>query len=127
MDVFLGIFERSYDKVSNFGVYTNAANLQSDSPEHAVAADSLVASFLGNLGPMSLVVMACVFSAVNRSLAVAALRGKISGAMPLIIVFTAFSFTTIVFEAFPMNLILPIGFWMALNNSPRRQLVEVAQ
>lgn len=97
--------------ISNFGVYTNAANLVSANPAEQVAPDSLVTSWIGNFGAF------WAFGALLIALFVRFRMTQVDWirATPALIVFACFSMTTIVFEAFPMNLYLAIGLWSALK------------
>lgn len=107
--VLASVADRAAFSVANFGVFTNAANLRSDNPEDQVAVDSLVASWVGNFGLMSL------FVAVLLALYVAYRMREVDWfrAFPSVIVFLLFSLTSIVFEAFPMNLYIAVGIWAA--------------
>ncbi len=97
--------------ISNFGVYTNAANLVSENPAGQVAPDSLVASWIGNFGVFWIFGLLLVGLFVRfRMTQVDWIR-----ATPAVIVLACFSMTTIVFEAFPMNLYLAIALWSALK------------
>ncbi|VVE32770.1 hypothetical protein PSO31014_03725 [Pandoraea soli] len=100
--------------ISNFGVYTNAANLVSENPAAQVAPDSLVASWIGNFGAF------WIFGALLTALFVKFRMTQVDWirAMPAVIVLACFSMTTIVFEAFPMNLYLAVALWSALKMKP---------
>lgn len=100
-------FEASYE-ASNFGSYTNAANLRSANPEEARAVDSLIASWIGNFGVFSLPV-----AVLAISLFVLQTRGLNRRAVyPSLFVGLLFAPTTIIFEAFPMNLFIAFGLWV---------------
>lgn len=104
---FLDIARESAFTVSRFGLYTNTANLQSANPEDQLAPDSLIASWVGNFGFFAL--LATVLSALFIRYR---MRSVVwSRAMPCVLVFGIFSMTTIVFEAFPMNIYLALGIW----------------
>ncbi|MGH8846605.1 MAG: hypothetical protein ACREXQ_05080, partial [Polaromonas sp.] len=109
LDAFLDIARDSAFSVARFGLYTNTANLQSANPEDQLAPDSLMASWAGNFGFFA--VLAAVLSALFIRYRMRAVDW--SGAMPCVLVFGIFSMTTIVFEAFPMNLYLALGIWSA--------------
>lgn len=115
IEVLADITRNSAFSISNFGLYTNAANLNSANPEEQVAADSLIASWIGNFGAASLIVLALlslfiIFRMRNVDWRLAS---------PCVIVFALFSMTTIVFEAFPMNIYIAIGLWSARKQSNR--------
>lgn len=107
LDAFLNIARNSVISVTHFGLYTNAANLQSSNPEDQIAPDSLLASWAGNFG---------LFAGLAALLCGLFIRYRMrvidwGHAMPCVLVFSVFSMTTIVFEAFPMNLFLALGIW----------------
>ena len=109
LDVFLDIARESAFSIARFGLYTNTANLMSANPENQLAPDSLLASWVGNFG---------LFAALGAVLCALFIRYRMrsvdwSQAMPCVLVFGIFSMTTIVFEAFPMNLYLALGIWSA--------------
>lgn len=109
LDAFLNIARDSFFSMSRFGLSTNTANLYSENPEDQLAPDSLMASWVGNFG---------VFSMLAALLVVLFIRYRMqpvdwSRAMPCVLVFGIFSMTTIVFEAFPMNMYLALGIWSA--------------
>lgn len=113
-EAFLTIVRESALSVARFGLYTNVANLQSVNPADQLAPDSLIASWVGNFGLFSILV--AVLSALfirYRMRAVVWAR-----AMPCVLVFGIFSMTTIVFEAFPMNMYLAIGIWSTRRLAP---------
>lgn len=92
---------------SNFGLYTNTANLLSPDPESQLAPDSMIASWIGNFGVFSFVaaLLVITFIVINmRDI-------DWSRAMPCALVLVLFSMTTVTFEAFPMNLLLTLGIW----------------
>lgn len=114
LDAFLYIARDSAFSVARFGLYTNTANLQSANPEDQLAPDSLMASWAGNFG---------FFAALAAVLVALFIRYRMravdwSRAMPCVLVFGIFSMTTIVFEAFPMNLYLALGIWCARRATP---------
>ena len=115
LKVLADITQKSALEIHNFGVFTNAANLQSDNPKDQVAADSLVASWIGNFGGAAplLFALTCLFITFNMR----KVNWKI--AAPCAITFAFFSMTTIVFEAFPMNIFVAIGLWV--SQTPRSQ------
>lgn len=115
LDVFLDIARDSGFSFARFGLYTNTANLHSSDPEDQLAPDSLLASWVGNFG---------FFAALAFLLSGLFIRHRMrsvdwSAAMPCVLVFGIFSMTTIVFEAFPMNLYLALGIWSARRASAR--------
>jgi hypothetical protein len=110
----LEITKASWLSFSSFGLYTNASNLLSEAPAASIAVDSLLAAWIGNIGLLSLPLALFLGLFAHRSMRDISL----SRATPCIIVFAAFSVTTIIFEAFPMNLHLAIGFWLALKDAP---------
>lgn len=109
LEAFLNIARESAFSISRFGVYTNAANLLSEDPENQLAPDSLIASWVGNFGLFA--TLAAVLGALFIRYRMQAVDW--SRAMPCVLVFGIFSMTTIVFEAFPMNLYLALGIWSA--------------
>lgn len=114
IQVLLGIARDAMTAVDNFGSYTNAANLQADNPAGEVAVDSLVAAWIGNFGLAALPVLFLValFAAYRMD------RIDWERAAPCLLVLALFSFTTVVFEAFPMNLYLLLGIWGARKCAP---------
>jgi hypothetical protein len=109
IEVLLGIARDAMTAVDNFGSYTNAANLQADNPAGEVAVDSLVAAWIGNFGLAALPVLFLV--ALFAAYRMDDIDWK--RAAPCVLVLVLFSFTTVVFEAFPMNLYLLLGIWGA--------------
>jgi hypothetical protein len=109
VDALLKIANDSALSISHFGLYTNTANLLSANPEDQMAPDSLIASWVGNFGVFASV--AILLSALFVRYGMRAVDW--SRAMPCVLVFGVFSLTTIVFEAFPMNLYLALGVWSA--------------
>lgn len=112
IDALMKIVDESAFSVTNFGIYTNAANLLSANPEEQLAPDSLIASWVGNFG---------LFTAPALLLLALFARHDMravdwSRAMPCVPVFGLFAMTTIVFEAFPMNLYLAFGVWSAQHS-----------
>lgn len=113
IDALLRIVSNAWQAVNNFGLYTNAANLLSSHPELQIAPDSLVASWIGNFGAFTLVATLLMigFVALNmRDI-------DWTRALPCVLVFVIFAMTTVVFEAFPMNLYLALGIWAARKPS----------
>lgn len=96
----------------SFGTYTNASNLMSDDPQAMVAVDSLVASWLGNFGILSTLIVLLVLLFVRNCMP----EIDWKRAMPCVVVLGLFSLTTVVFEAFPMNLYLAFGIWLSRKN-----------
>ena len=109
IDSLLTIIDESALSFASFGLYTNAANLLSDDPAGQLAPDSLIASWAGNFGIFSPLAFLLSALFVRYGMRVVDWRR----AMPCVLVFGAFSMTTIVFEAFPMNLYLALGVWSA--------------
>lgn len=99
------IFIESFGSITTFGKYTNAANLLSDNPYNQVAADSLVASWIGNFGIFGLLATLLIILFVIVSKA----QYQRNFVVAPLIVFMLFSMTTIIFEAFPMNVILALS------------------
>lgn len=118
IDVILPV---SFD-LDGFGLYTNTASLLLDrartTPEGTVIAiDSFVASFIGNFGLLALPAAVLLVRFAMRSpwLDWRALR-------PLLLTFLLFSFTTIVTEAFPMSVLLPLIVWASARERAQRAL-----
>lgn len=109
IDVLVDIVREAMMSVDNFGRYTNAANLQADNPAGEVAVDSLVAAWVGNFGlaALPLLFLVALFAAFRMN------HIDWGRAAPCLLVLILFSFTTVVFEAFPMNLYLVLGIWGA--------------
>jgi hypothetical protein len=114
LEVLADVTGRAALSVDNFGLFTNAANLRSQNPEDKVAIDSLVASWIGNFGLMALPMLVLI------GLFVAYRMREVDPqrAFPCIVTFVLFSLTSIVFEAFPMNLLLIVGIWAARRTPP---------
>ncbi len=114
LDSLYHIIDVSIFSLSGFGIFTNAANLQSNNPEDQVAPDSLIASWIGNFGASSIVAVGLVVVFIRYRM-----RTIDWGiAAPCVITLAAFSMTTIVFEAFPMNIYLALGIWSARKLKP---------
>jgi hypothetical protein len=116
LDILKEIFNKSIFSISNFGVYTNSANLQSYNPENQIAPDSLIAAWIGNFGLFSLVAIVLALLIIKHDMH----NIDIEMALPCVITFLSFSMTTIVFEAFPMNMYIAFGFLAAkssINNT----------
>lgn len=113
LNVLYSIFMESSFSLGNFGIFTNAANLQSINPEKNIAVDSLVASWIGNFGALSVYIFILVICFIK--LRMRAVNWRV--AMPSVMVFLLFAPTTIVFEAFPMNIFIAMGIWAAATAS----------
>lgn len=111
VDVLLKIVMEAGLGVTNFGIYTNSANLASQSPELMTAVDSLLASWVGNFGVLAIPAALIVYWFVKSRMPMA----DWNRAFPCLIVFALFSFTSIIFEAFPMNLLLCFGIWNSVK------------
>lgn len=114
LDVFIDTLGVAMTSIGNFGIYTNAGALQQNDFAINFAVDSLWASWFGNFGmfaPIQLVIVAAFFVQIKKEI-------DWRVAFPCVLVFFLFSMTTIIFEAYPMNLLLGIGIWSA-KNSPR--------
>jgi hypothetical protein len=114
VDVFIDVLSLAMGSIGNFGIYTNAGALQENAFAVKFAVDSLWASWFGNFGILAPVQLALVGAFLVQ------IRKMVNwrAAFPTLLVFVLFSMTTIVFEAFPMNLLLSIGFW-ASTTVPR--------
>ena len=109
LDIFFRILSSEFLSIDNFGIFTNTAVL--DKGDFAVnfVPDSLWASWFGNLGFLSLPVLLLTgMFVVFHMHTVDWYR-----VFPCVLTFFLFSMTTIVFEAFPMNLYLSLGIWKA--------------
>jgi hypothetical protein len=109
LQVFMDVLSKSFESFGDFGVYTNAAILREGVLAPAFVLDSLWASMLGNFGLLVLVLVPMVALFVVADMRHIDWRR----AMPAVITFFLFSMTTIVFEAFPMNLFLSLAIWCA--------------
>lgn len=100
-----------------FGKYTNTGNLllSLDSPqEEVLATDSTVASVIGNTGWFGAIALLGLFL---RYLYLFYRSGCRRG-IAIMLSYAIFSLTTIVFEAFPMNLILAVALaYLATDSS----------
>lgn len=115
VDIFINTLSISLASIGDFGIYTNAGTLQQSAFAINFAVDSLWASWFGNFGVLAPVEIAIVAVFVVQDMSTVNWRA----ALPCVLVFLFFSMTTIIFEAFPMNLLLGIGIW-ASQNVPRR-------
>ena len=109
LDIFIDTLGVAMTSVGNFGIYTNAGALQQNDFAINFAVDSLWASWFGNFGmfaPIQLAIVAAFFVQIKKEI-----NWRV--ASPCILVFFLFSMTTIIFEAYPMNLLLGIGIWSA--------------
>lgn len=109
IDALFHIVKNTMLSLSNFGIYTNAANLLTRNPEDQLAPDSLVASWIGNFGVLSLLSMVLTYLFIRRQMRIV----DWTRAAPCVIVLAIFAMTTIVFEAFPMNIYLALALWSA--------------
>jgi hypothetical protein len=118
VDIFADVLSKSMNSVGEFGVYTNAAILREGPLAPDFALDSLWASIFGNFGLFTL-----VFFPLMALFILTNMRDILwQRAMPAVITFFLFSMTTIVFEAFPMNLLLSLAIWCSLaNDDPERR------
>lgn len=114
IDRFWEIVQDSAFAFNNFGYYTNAAGLADEASQFRKAVDSLVASMIGNFGLTLVFVLVTLFLFIYRNFHGATLKLVFSP----IIVFVIFAFTTIIFEAYPMNILLGLAFWGTRNLSP---------
>jgi hypothetical protein len=114
------IIQESAFSFDNFGFYTNAANLADENSEYRVAVDSLVASMIGNFGITFLAIIVLLGLFIFKNFRDVNLKIVFS---PLI-VFTMFSFTTIIFEAYPMNIVLVLALWGAVKMSQPRNRIN---
>lgn len=105
IEVLMDISSTSFANFTNFGIYTNAANLISEDPSQATAVDSMLASWIGNFGilalPMFLLIILVTLMRMRDT--------DWKRALPCTIVLVLFSMTTVVLEAFPMNIVLILG------------------
>jgi hypothetical protein len=96
----------------SFGLYTNAGymikTLRGDlqGRDLAVISDSFYASLVGNLGLPSILVIYCLYKIGKTWFSNNPGRG-----MAVLLCMIAFSFSTVITEAFPMNLLLIAGSW----------------
>lgn len=109
IDALSHIVKNTVLSLSNFGIYTNAANLLTRNPEDQLAPDSLVASWIGNFGVLTLLSITLTYLFIRRQMRVV----DWTRAAPCVIVLAIFAMTTIVFEAFPMNIYLALSLWSA--------------
>ena len=119
IDVLQNIFEESFVSIASFGKYTNAANLLSDNLDSKIAPDSLVAAWIGNFGALwPLVTIVIILFCATK-------MAKISQnyVTAPVIVFFLFGLTTIIFEAFPMNMIIAIAIWWSRLTAQERGVV----
>lgn len=114
IDRFWEIAQDSAFSLNNFGFYTNAAGLADEASQFRKAVDSLVASMIGNFGLTLVLVLVILFLFIYRNFRGVTLKLVFSPMM----VFVIFAFTTIIFEAYPMNLLLGLAFWGTRNLSP---------
>lgn len=115
IDALIDISKNSLLNFTNFGKYTNASNLSSDNPEQARAPDSLPASWIGNFGILSLP----IFFALSIFILTRMQDTNWKMALPCLVVFLLFSMTTIVLEAFPMNIMLIVGILISKKTSSK--------
>lgn len=113
IDRFSEIVSESAFSLNNFGFYTNAANLADAMSQYRRAVDSLIASFIGNFGATTAFVLAALIFFILENFKGA----RLSNFVPILSVFVVFSFSTIVFEAYPMNILIALSFWGAKNLS----------
>ena len=116
IDRFTEIVSEAAFSLNNFGFYTNAANLADELPQYRKAVDSLIASFVGNFGATTALALAIVILFIFQYFK----SIKFSTVSATLVVFVIFSFTTIIFEAYPMNILLALSFWGARNMSIAR-------
>lgn len=122
VDRFSEIVSESAFSLNNFGFYTNAANLADAMSQYRRAVDSLIASFIGNFGATTAFVLAAFIFFIMENF-----KGtKFSNVVPILSVFVVFSFSTIVFEAYPMNILIALSFWGAKNLSLDKRGHQIA-
>lgn len=105
------IWSESAFQINNFGYYTNAANLADELSQYRKAVDSLIASFIGNFGAVTLLVLITIGLFLVNHYKYVPLKYVSS---PLLI-FLIYAVSTIIFEAYPMNILLALTFWGARN------------
>lgn len=107
-------------QIDGFGVFTNTASLVLDrartAPEGTVVAiDSFIGAFVGNFGAFALPVALLTVRFAVRSRYLDWRRLS-----PLLVVYGLFAFTTIVTEAFPMSVLLPVLAWASAHEAASR-------
>ena len=107
IDVFLRVLTNEFLNIDNFGVFTNTAMLNQGRITVDFVPDSLWASWFGNLGILSIP----MFFLLGLFVVLHMHRVDWKRVFPCILTFFGFSMTTVVFEAFPMNLYLSLGIW----------------
>jgi hypothetical protein len=126
LDIFISVLKGSIN-IDEFGLYTNTGNLwlaqRNEINDGVFVVDSYYASLVGNFGLTALIVVALTVLYFLHDVG-----KKWRHVIPLIIVYGLFSFTTIVSEAYPMNIILPIvlsTFAFLCRNSRKSHLPVV--
>ena len=122
VEVFLRILANEFADVDNFGVFTNTSMLNQGAFAVDFVPDSLWASWFGNLGLLSIPLLFLLGFYVVFHMN----RVNWSRAFPCILTFFGFSMTTIVFEAFPMNLYLSLGIWQVQVSYGQTSVVPVS-
>lgn len=110
--VFFDILERATLIPLEFGFFSNSGNLMVGRlglDVDVVAADSLLASYIGNYGLLGFVLFAFLWVRLYKLSVLR--RNKELIAVGL--VYLLFSFTTIYSEAFPMSILLPFIVWLS--------------
>lgn len=106
-------------RVDGFGVFTNTASLILDRANTApdgtvVAIDSFIGAFVGNFGAFAIPIAILTVRFAVRSKSLDWRRMS-----PLLIVYGLFACTTIVTEAFPMSVLLPLLAWASAWEAAR--------
>lgn len=101
LEIFRNTLNESGLLSSNFGYYTNVSNLLSNSGS---IMDSTFSSLLGNLGIIGFAIIIFVLFFLLLIAYINLDKVKLS----FLVLFLSFSATTIIFEAYPMNLLLSL-------------------
>ncbi|WP_147693331.1 hypothetical protein [Vogesella mureinivorans] len=109
LDVFLKMLTLAFTSFDGFGLYTNAAMLNQSTAKLDFVLDSLWASWLGNFGIYALPILFLTIMFYYQAVCSKTWHGR----QPVLLVFLLFSMTSIVFEAFPMNIYIVFGLWFA--------------
>jgi hypothetical protein len=111
----------------SFGAYTNAGFMLAAADTSgslgnttAVISDSFYVSAIGNFGAFVIPVAALLWLALRQSARHMRRRGQRIGMASLLCLGT-FAFSTVVSEAFPMNVMLAAGVWMGSAHSLRQK------
>jgi hypothetical protein len=111
LEILLEVLNNNLFSFGSFGLFTNTgvlvASAYMDGEVPVIVADSFWAALIGNCGFLGIFFIVCLVFYVHNNLK----KFHKKDLFPMLLVYVIFSFTTIVTEAYPMNVLLPIFVW----------------